>query len=256
VGQGLVAGLRDVANLAWKLAWVVRGQARPQLLDSYTRERQPHVKAMINMAQLMGRLVMPGNHVAAFLTHGLMKAITSVPRLRDLFENLEAKPANRFNAGCFVAHQREARLKRGGQLPQVWLRDAGCRQVVLSDDALGGGFVMLGFGVDPRQGLTPEQLARWQALEGRFLRLNPRGVVMPAQADVEPWEDFAGALMPAVVPVGWVAIARPDKTVMVDGPAERCAALLDEAMALFSPLPAGDAGRSSRAPVKGLGAFS
>ncbi|PMX93316.1 FAD-dependent monooxygenase, partial [Pseudomonas sp. GW460-13] len=25
VGQGLVAGLRDVANLCWKLAWVVQG---------------------------------------------------------------------------------------------------------------------------------------------------------------------------------------------------------------------------------------
>ncbi|MET0982670.1 MAG: FAD-dependent monooxygenase, partial [Telluria sp.] len=27
VGQGLVAGLRDVANLSWKLAWVLRGHA-------------------------------------------------------------------------------------------------------------------------------------------------------------------------------------------------------------------------------------
>jgi 3-(3-hydroxy-phenyl)propionate hydroxylase len=190
---------------------------------------------MINMARMMGRLVMPGNHVAAFLTHGLMKTLSRIPKLRDLFENLEIKPANRFDAGCFVAHQRGARLKRGGQLPQVWVRNAQFHEVILSDDALGGGFVMLGFAVDPTQNLSPEQLAQWRALGGRFLRLNPRGVVMPAHAFVEPWEDFGGALMPTVVPIGWVAIVRPDKTVMVDGPAERCAALLNEAMALFSP---------------------
>src|SRR3990167_3445480 len=35
VGQGLVAGLRDAANLAWKLAWVLKGRAAPNILDSY-----------------------------------------------------------------------------------------------------------------------------------------------------------------------------------------------------------------------------
>ncbi|WP_191632479.1 FAD-dependent monooxygenase, partial [Pseudomonas fluorescens] len=35
VGQGLVAGLRDGANLAWKLAWVLRGYAAPSVLDTY-----------------------------------------------------------------------------------------------------------------------------------------------------------------------------------------------------------------------------
>ena len=58
-GQGLVAGLRDAANLAWKLAWVVRGRASEAILDTYDQERRPHAAKMIRLAKFMGQLVMP-----------------------------------------------------------------------------------------------------------------------------------------------------------------------------------------------------
>ncbi|HRI17433.1 MAG TPA: bifunctional 3-(3-hydroxy-phenyl)propionate/3-hydroxycinnamic acid hydroxylase, partial [Burkholderiaceae bacterium] len=74
-GQGLVAGLRDVANLSWKLAWVAQGRADEAILDSYDTERRPHAKAIINLALFMGKLVMPSHRVAAFLTHGLMRTL-------------------------------------------------------------------------------------------------------------------------------------------------------------------------------------
>ena len=38
-GQGMNTGMQDAINLAWKLAMVVRGQASPALLDSYSPER-------------------------------------------------------------------------------------------------------------------------------------------------------------------------------------------------------------------------
>jgi 2-polyprenyl-6-methoxyphenol hydroxylase-like FAD-dependent oxidoreductase len=38
-GEGLNAGLHDGYDLAWKLALVLRGQARPSLLDAYVAER-------------------------------------------------------------------------------------------------------------------------------------------------------------------------------------------------------------------------
>jgi 2-polyprenyl-6-methoxyphenol hydroxylase-like FAD-dependent oxidoreductase len=40
-GQGMNTGLQDAYNLAWKLALVVKGQGRPELLDSYEAERRP-----------------------------------------------------------------------------------------------------------------------------------------------------------------------------------------------------------------------
>ena len=38
-GQGMNTGMQDAINLSWKLAMVIRGEALPALLDSYTPER-------------------------------------------------------------------------------------------------------------------------------------------------------------------------------------------------------------------------
>jgi 3-(3-hydroxy-phenyl)propionate hydroxylase len=55
-----------------------------------------------------------------------------------------------------------------------------------------------------------------------------------------PWEDLTGGLMPAVAPVGWVAILRPDKVVMHDGPVTDASALLKQAWSLVGGrVPAG-----------------
>ena len=56
-GQGMCSGIRDAANLAWKLAAVIRGEANEALLDSYQVEREPHVRAIIETAIEMGRTV-------------------------------------------------------------------------------------------------------------------------------------------------------------------------------------------------------
>ena len=50
LGQGMCSGLRDAANLAWKLRDVIRGVAPDRLLDTYETERTEHVRAFIELA--------------------------------------------------------------------------------------------------------------------------------------------------------------------------------------------------------------
>jgi 3-(3-hydroxy-phenyl)propionate hydroxylase len=57
MAQGMVQGLRDAHNLAWKLAYVLKGQAIASLLDSYETERKPHVRATTRKAMELGRLI-------------------------------------------------------------------------------------------------------------------------------------------------------------------------------------------------------
>lgn len=57
MGQGLCSGVRDAANLAWKLSAVMKGQAPATLLDTYQPERDPHVRAITGLAIFMGRVV-------------------------------------------------------------------------------------------------------------------------------------------------------------------------------------------------------
>jgi len=56
-GQGMCHGMRDVANLAWKLAAVMHSDAPDTLLDTYQPERDPHVRAVITAAVEAGRYI-------------------------------------------------------------------------------------------------------------------------------------------------------------------------------------------------------
>ncbi|WP_162291017.1 bifunctional 3-(3-hydroxy-phenyl)propionate/3-hydroxycinnamic acid hydroxylase [Erythrobacter colymbi] len=81
-GQGMCSGLRDAANLAWKLAAVCRGEAGEALLDSYQPERAPHLRATIDMACLMGRMVCTTSRIGAWMRDaklGLAKALGKLP---------------------------------------------------------------------------------------------------------------------------------------------------------------------------------
>jgi 3-(3-hydroxy-phenyl)propionate hydroxylase len=57
LGQGMCQGVRDAANVAWKLARVVRGDADGGLLDTYAAERRPHVIATTLLAKALGQLI-------------------------------------------------------------------------------------------------------------------------------------------------------------------------------------------------------
>lgn len=57
LGQGMCAGIRDAANLAWKLRDVLQGRAEPALLDTYQTERYPHVREFIELAIRLGGVI-------------------------------------------------------------------------------------------------------------------------------------------------------------------------------------------------------
>lgn len=81
-GQGMCSGLRDAANLAWKLAAVTKGEADAALLDTYQPERAPNLRATIDMAVMMGRMVCTTSRVAAALRDAkfaLARALGKLP---------------------------------------------------------------------------------------------------------------------------------------------------------------------------------
>jgi 3-(3-hydroxy-phenyl)propionate hydroxylase len=57
LGQGMCAGIRDVANLAWKLATVLGGIHSDSLLDTYEQERAPHVTDFVALAVKIGEII-------------------------------------------------------------------------------------------------------------------------------------------------------------------------------------------------------
>jgi len=142
-GQGMNSGIRDAANLAWKLAAVVHGEQAPALLDSYEQERRPHAAALIRMAQRIGAFMQPKSRASAALAQGALALASLVPAARDYVLHLKFKPRPRFESGFFVRTPgRSLPVDAGQLLPQPRVERPGGQRVLL-DEVLGAGFAVL-----------------------------------------------------------------------------------------------------------------
>ncbi|MEK8046345.1 bifunctional 3-(3-hydroxy-phenyl)propionate/3-hydroxycinnamic acid hydroxylase [Ideonella margarita] len=139
LGQGMCQGIRDVANLCWKLSSVLRGEvqgdAAERLLDSYGAERGAHVRELTTRIKAVGALICERDVGLARARDARLLAdcggvVKDTPR-QDVLPRLEQ--------GLLSAHDTTA---RGTLSPQPWLVAAGGERVRM-DDSLGGGWRLL-----------------------------------------------------------------------------------------------------------------
>ena len=79
LGQGMGSGFRDAMNLSWKLDLVLREAAPDSLLDTYMEEREPHVRAVIDQAVELGRVVCISDPAAAAARDRMLLAEPAPP---------------------------------------------------------------------------------------------------------------------------------------------------------------------------------
>ena len=142
-GQGMNAGLRDATNLAWKLAAVVQGGASPDMLDSYEDERRDPAWAMIQLAVIMGDIVMPIDPAQVAFRTQLLEALKPFPGVQDYLLKMKFKPRPRYAAGLFLDLDNapfEGALV-GEMIPQPDVVFGG--ETVKLDSLLGPGFALI-----------------------------------------------------------------------------------------------------------------
>ena len=142
IGQGMSAGVRDVANLCWKLAAVTNGQATDALLDSYQAERKPHVTEVTRRACLVGRIITERNRGIAVVRNHVVRTLTRVPGAIALMQKVMWIPDARYAKGFFAGDNRAV----GWQIPQPWVTDEAGDEVRL-DDVLGGRWSIVHTGI-------------------------------------------------------------------------------------------------------------
>jgi len=206
-GQGMCSGLRDAANLAWKLEAALRGRAGEALLDTYQTEREPHVRAAIALAIGMGRVVCTLDPAAAEARNAGMLAGGGSP--------LPPIRPSAFAAGSVLAGSAAA----GSLFPQPTVGD-GVERVRLDDR------------LSPHAWLISRATPTVAAPEGVCL-------VDPGRADLAP---FRPALTAWLEKQGAEAVlVRPDRYVFGTGaPAALLAAwgeALDAAAAALASAP-------------------
>jgi 3-(3-hydroxy-phenyl)propionate hydroxylase len=195
IGQGMSAGVRDAANLCWKLAAVIKGQAPESLLDSYQTERKPHVTEVTRRACLAGRIITERNPAIAFLRNHVVRTLTRPHFLDDRLQKLTWIPDARYREGFFAADGHRA---VGWQIPQPWVTDGDDERVRL-DDVLGGQWAILYIGAPPSgtQAWTELGVPTVQVIEPTLIRwlqrrkavaavLRPDGFVYAAAGSSQP----------------------------------------------------------------------
>jgi 3-(3-hydroxy-phenyl)propionate hydroxylase len=137
-GQGFSSGARDAANLAWKLAAVLRG-APEALLDSYEAERRPHVEAFSRLAVTLGGFVQTADRRIAAGRDAFLTGLDMTGAARWVRERLKPLPA--YCDGAFAERPARFSFHRtvGSQFPQPTVR-AAIGEDVLLDDLAGPGW--------------------------------------------------------------------------------------------------------------------
>ena len=82
-GQGMNGGMKDAANLAWKLSAVLKGLAAETILDSYEPERAPVVRKMVEVSRRLGAVIMPTSRGAAALRDAIFGCLNMSRAFRN-----------------------------------------------------------------------------------------------------------------------------------------------------------------------------
>jgi 2-polyprenyl-6-methoxyphenol hydroxylase-like FAD-dependent oxidoreductase len=123
-GQGMNAGIQDMINLSWKLAMVLDGRARPELLDTYQSDRLPVIRQLVRMTERATRAFNSTNP----LVHAAITRLAPIVLARSRVQDKAAPRLGQLAAGyrdCPIAKGggRIGALRAGDRVPDLWVGD-------------------------------------------------------------------------------------------------------------------------------------
>ncbi|MBK6740755.1 MAG: bifunctional 3-(3-hydroxy-phenyl)propionate/3-hydroxycinnamic acid hydroxylase [Haliea sp.] len=214
-GQGLNSGIRDVTNLSWKLALVLRGQADIALLESYEQDRRDHAWELIETALALGNQIQPIDAAQAAERDAFFAELQKDPAALQAIEDDIARSTldRRVHASLVIDGEQSA--VAGKLLLQPALASGRTRDLL--DHHLGDGFAILGFNCDPRAVLREETSRQWDGWGASIVRVHSstddlRGGDLRGGDlldDKNELGDWLGGAEPAVL------LIRPDRFCMV-----------------------------------------
>jgi 2-polyprenyl-6-methoxyphenol hydroxylase-like FAD-dependent oxidoreductase len=84
-GQGMNTGLQDVWNLVWKLDLFLRGPGNERLLDSYSAERLPVIRSVIDMTDFLTKVMGTPNRLVQALRDTVFPMVSRLAPFQHAF---------------------------------------------------------------------------------------------------------------------------------------------------------------------------
>ncbi len=141
-GQGMNTGMQDAINLAWKLAYVLRGYAPMEILDTFSVEREQIGQQILAMTGRVTKMMLLQNPILKRLRNTFLALMLSVPPITRLLARQMAQmriayshsPLHQEGKGFFPNG-----IKLGERVPDgemIFLSKSGVKQKIYLWDLL------------------------------------------------------------------------------------------------------------------------
>jgi 2-polyprenyl-6-methoxyphenol hydroxylase-like FAD-dependent oxidoreductase len=208
-GQGMCSGIRDAANLAWKLDLVLGGKAADRLLDTYASERIPQVRQLVDFSIGLGKVICVADPAEAAARDAAMIAAAREKGLTPPLPTPAIGPGLLLEGDPLAGHLFvQGNVRTGARVGRF-------------DDVVGRGFTLVSTVGDPAAFLDADLAEFFDSIGGISAYVAPNAPIDDVNRSYERWFADHGVA---------VALARPDFHVF--GTTRRIA----DAAALVSPL--------------------
>jgi hypothetical protein len=186
LGQGLNSGIRDAANLAWRLALVANGSAPTDLLDDYVAERSDQAQTIVRESVQMGGIICLTDPEEAARRDDFIRA------------NSQQTVSLRTNWPLTTGTLRKEDSGAGTLALQARVGIDGVVGM-LDDMSEAGRFMLIGADGDPVGGLDSALAAGWHSLGGVSAHFGTNGWI-DVDGSYSRWFDGLGARVVLIRP--------------------------------------------------------
>ncbi|MCX6934818.1 MAG: FAD-dependent monooxygenase, partial [Verrucomicrobia bacterium] len=157
-GQGMNTGLGDAFNLGWKLANVVKGRAKEELLNSYEIERIPVIDGVLKMTDRMTHVMTATEGPIAWFREWMMPLLAKMGFAEKVAFRLSQLQVAYPHSPAVLPGRGESGVKPGERMPPLVFRHHQTGQTMKTSDLLARGKLVLL--VMPDMGIGPEGLRK------------------------------------------------------------------------------------------------
>lgn len=171
-GQGMNTGIQDAYNLAWKLAFVLKKIAQPQLLDSYNQERLENARNLLKTTDALFDAEAGSGWLKSFVRMHVFPLVSGLvfsnPLVKKMLFPVLSQTGIKYPDSALTVAGEVGNVQAGDRMPYFQLPDGTSIYRLLQEPA----FHLLSFGRNERE--PAKQLAeKYSFLQYRHIPVVP-----------------------------------------------------------------------------------
>lgn len=221
-GQGMNTGLGDAFNLGWKLAHVIKGKAKEELLDSFEAERMPVIDGVMRMTDQVTKLITATDGPRVWIREWILPIVAKMGLAAKMAMRLSQLSVGYPHSSIVLPGRVAVGVKPGERVPPLSFSDLATKRASRTPDLFGKGkivfLVMPDLGIGSK-GMRQVMDRRSDLIDWQWMVKKGAGGPTEARSGELVWVDEDGKVREelGVEDHPSFALLRPDGIVMARG---------------------------------------